>query len=475
MDRQCDLLIRNARIFDPVLGIDESGDIAVSDGRIALIGRLGRMRAKKLVAADGATVLPGLIDFHCHVFEHVTGDFGINADLVGVRSGVTAVVDQGGASAITIAAFRKFIAEAARTRTYCFVSTYLAGGMLGHKYVDLYGPWGVDAEAIVTAARENSDLIRGIKAHAEPGGYSRWKLEPLRLAIAAARQLKVPVYVHLGTLWSQAKGVAVAPEEVLREMEPLLEPGDILAHPFTRFPSGVLTPQGKVHPIIRDLYDRGIRFDVGRGSHISFNTARRVLDSGIVPFTVGADLHGYNIRGCGKSWYKDIVVPKDDEEDEFTFVSPYSLQHAMTEMLALEVPFGDVVKMASANCAATLKIEDEFGSIEVGRPANLSIVDVVSGHWTLKDSTGVTLEADRLIQPRMAIRDGEVIQADSPLLPDLQKIAGRKGARANTHAKARSKARTKASSQPSRLPGDRGAHSIARAREVKQPGPGRER
>jgi len=451
MDRQCDLLIRNARIFDPVLGIDESGDIAVSDGRIALIGRLGRMRAKKLVAADGATVLPGLIDFHCHVFEHVTGDFGINADLVGVRSGVTAVVDQGGASAITIAAFRKFIAEAARTRTYCFVSTYLAGGMLGHKYVDLYGPWGVDAEAIVTAARENSDLIRGIKAHAEPGGYSRWKLEPLRLAIAAARQLKVPVYVHLGTF------------------------GDILAHPFTRFPSGVLTPQGKVHPIIRDLYDRGIRFDVGRGSHISFNTARRVLDSGIVPFTVGADLHGYNVRGCGKSWYKDIVVPKDDEEDEFTFVSPYSLQHAMTEMLALGVPFGDVVKMASANCAATLKIEDEFGSIEVGRPANLSIVDVVSGHWTLKDSTGVTLEADRLIQPRMAIRDGEVIQADSPLLPDLQKIAGRKGARANTHAKARSKARTKASSQPSRLPGDRGAHSIARAREVKQPGPGRER
>ena len=243
------------------------------------------------------------------------------------------------------------------------------------------------------------------------------------MAVTAARELKIPIYVHLGTLWSEAEGTAVATEEILREMEPLLEPGDILAHPFTRFPSGVLTSQGMVHPIIRDLIDRGVRFDVGRGSHISFNTARRVLDSGIVPFTVGADLHGYNIRGCGKSWYKDIVIPEDDEEDEFTFVSPYSLQHAMTEMLALGISFGEVVKMASANCASALKIEDEFGSIQVGRPANLSMVDIVSGHWTLQDLTGVTLTADRLIQPRMAIRDGNVIKANSPLLPDVRKIA----------------------------------------------------
>jgi dihydroorotase len=423
MRKQWDLLVRNAHIFDPVIGIDKKGDIAVSDGKIAAIGKLDHTKAKQLVAAGGSTVLPGLIDFHAHVFEHVTGDFGINADLVGVRSGVTAVVDQGGASAITIAAFRKFIAEAARTKTYCFVSTYLAGALLGHKYVDLYGPWGVDVKAIIFATRENSDLIKGIKAHAEPGGYSRWKLQPFRLAVTAARELKIPIYVHLGTLWSEAEGTAVATEEILREMEPLLEPGDILAHPFTRFPSGVLTPQGMVHPIIRDLIDRGVRFDVGRGSHISFNTARRVLDSGIVPFTVGADLHGYNIRGCGKSWYKDIVIPEDDEEDEFTFVSPYSLQHAMTEMLALGISFGEVVKMASANCASALKIEDEFGSIQVGRPANLSMVDILSGHWTLQDSTGVTLAADRLIQPRMAIRDGNVIKADSPLLPDVRKIA----------------------------------------------------
>jgi dihydroorotase len=44
----------------------------------------------------------------------VTGSFGLNPDMVGVRAGVTTVVDQGGAGPLTIMGFRKFIAEARR-------------------------------------------------------------------------------------------------------------------------------------------------------------------------------------------------------------------------------------------------------------------------------------------------------------------------------------------------------------------------
>ena len=55
--------------------------------------------ATRVIDAAGLIVTPGLIDTHAHVYEHVSGDFGLNADLVGIRSGVTAVVDQGGPSA----------------------------------------------------------------------------------------------------------------------------------------------------------------------------------------------------------------------------------------------------------------------------------------------------------------------------------------------------------------------------------------
>ena len=52
-----------------------------------------------------------------------------------------------------------------------------------------------------TPANRGIALVRGVKAHAEPGGYSRWGMASLKLAKEASRELKLPVYVHLGTLW----------------------------------------------------------------------------------------------------------------------------------------------------------------------------------------------------------------------------------------------------------------------------------
>ena len=51
--------------------------------------------------------------------------FGMDADLVGVQSGVTAVIDQGGPSCMTLPGFRQFIAEPAKSRVYAFLSAYL--------------------------------------------------------------------------------------------------------------------------------------------------------------------------------------------------------------------------------------------------------------------------------------------------------------------------------------------------------------
>jgi len=59
---------------------------------------------------------------------------------VGVRSGATTVVDQGGPSCMTISGFQKFIVEPAQTRVLCFISAYVAGGLEGHLYPDLYVP-----------------------------------------------------------------------------------------------------------------------------------------------------------------------------------------------------------------------------------------------------------------------------------------------------------------------------------------------
>jgi dihydroorotase len=260
-----DLVVKGGRVIDPANGTDGIRDIGIKRGRIAVVAPELDPGPTKVVDATGLIVTPGLVDTHAHVYEYVSGDFGSEPDLVGVRSGVTTVVDQGGSSALTFDGFRKFIVETAKTRVYAFISAYLAGGLLGHRYVDLYGPTGINVKAVVKAARDNPDLVRGIKAHAEPGGYSRWGMASLKLAKEASRELQLPVYVHLGTLWPVLQGATVDATKIIDEVVPLLDPGDILAHPFTKFPSGFVAADGSIHPLVHEALARGVRIDVGRG------------------------------------------------------------------------------------------------------------------------------------------------------------------------------------------------------------------
>src|SRR5258708_27996495 len=97
----------------------------------------------------------------------------MDADLVGVHSGVTTVIDQGGPSCMTLPGFRHFVAEPAKTRVYAFLSSYLVGGLEGHLYPSLYSPEGINIQAAVTPAKANLDLAVGTKGVATISAFSR--------------------------------------------------------------------------------------------------------------------------------------------------------------------------------------------------------------------------------------------------------------------------------------------------------------
>ena len=145
-----DLLLRGGRVICPGSGIDGIRDVAVRGGRIAAVEKtILPSSATEVIDVAGKLVLPGLIDTHAHVYQYVTGRFGLNPDMVGVRSGVTTVIDQGGPSCMTLPGFRHFIVEPAATQVYAFLSAYLVGGLEGHYYPNLYSPAGVDIDATV--------------------------------------------------------------------------------------------------------------------------------------------------------------------------------------------------------------------------------------------------------------------------------------------------------------------------------------
>jgi dihydroorotase len=347
------------------------------------------------------------------VYEHVTGSFGLNADLCGVQSGVTTLVDQGGPSCMTLPGFRHFVVESAKSRVLTFLSAYLVGGLEGHLYPTLYRPDCVDVDATVRVAKANRDIVKGIKAHAEMGGFARWGIEVMKAAAEIGRQAEVPVYLHFGQLWPlpTQQGQPVDPDSILAQVVDLLKPGDVLAHPFTRHPGGFVGKNGALHPLVREAVARGLKIDVGHGSHFSFNTARTVLAAGIVPDTLGADMHGYNTR-----------LPVEDPTDEahlFAGKTPFSLVSAMTSMLALGIPLTQVVAMVTRNAARMLGMPNELGSLRVGALADISVLADERGTWVIRDNEGTEVRAQRLLQPAFCLRQGVRFDATAPILPVL--------------------------------------------------------
>lgn len=65
--QQYDLVIRNGKIVDGTGNSWYYADIAVKDGKIAFIGKLGNVAAAKTIDAKGLIVAPGFIDVHGHI------------------------------------------------------------------------------------------------------------------------------------------------------------------------------------------------------------------------------------------------------------------------------------------------------------------------------------------------------------------------------------------------------------------------
>jgi dihydroorotase len=420
-----DLILRGGRVIDPAQNLDGTFDVAVKGGRIAaVLPSIAPSSAKSVVDVSGKVVLPGLIDTHAHVYEFVTGRFGLEADLCGVRSGVTTLVDQGGPSCMTLPGFREFVVNAKESRVVAFLSAYLVGGMEGHYYPNLYRPDCIDIDATVKSALDNPDVVRGFKAHAELGGFARWGIESIAKSAEIAKQAKLPVYIHFGQLWDLPEGGAngVDPDTILDQVVPLLKPGDILAHPFTRHPGGFVNREGKVHPIVKEALARGLKTDVGHGSHFSYRMARIALDAGIVPDTLGADMHGYNTR-VPKPQLAGTPTEHSDQEHMFFGKTRFSLVSAMTSMLALGLSLEKVVPMVTTAPAKMLGMEKELGHLKVGAGADVSVLHDDRGSWTLRDNEGTKVPTDRMLRPFFCLRAGKRHDSDASILPPLAAAA----------------------------------------------------
>ena len=88
-----DLLLRNAHVVDPLNHVNGIADVAVTDGKIAAVGRELTGEAKETVDLTGLVLQPGIIDSHVHLGSMWGSPYGPR---MLAMKGVTTCLDMAG-------------------------------------------------------------------------------------------------------------------------------------------------------------------------------------------------------------------------------------------------------------------------------------------------------------------------------------------------------------------------------------------
>ena len=384
-----DLLIKGGHVLDPGQGLDATLDIAITAGKIAKIAadidpedaaRVLEMRG------PGRHVVPGLIDLHTHVANGaITEGVGMgscDADDIGVRSGVTTVADCGSVGVANLGVFPAHILPKAKTR----VVTMVNAGSHAHTMpgpADVNTLDDINRDALGKAAEHNPGLIAGVKLRIVGPAFQSIGEEIITTAKAAARDLGVPLMVHIGDFTAKDAASAARSGELTRFLLKTFEPGDILTHLCTPNSGRVLDPAGKPYPEVAEARANGVVLDsaLGRGN-FGIEVARRQADLGLFPDTISSDL-----TALGQTFH--------------------SLLECMAKFMSIGYTLADVVKATTASAAGALGLQHEIGAITVGRDADLSVIDVVEGDFTFTDTTGKEFRGGYGLVPVRTLKAGE--------------------------------------------------------------------
>jgi len=376
-----DLLLKGGTVVDAAGDLDGVLDVAIENGKIARIAAgIAAGEAARVVEVRGKLVTPGLIDCHAHVFEGVNRT-GVNPDLAGVYAGVTTIVDAGSAGAATFDAFPRHIIPRCHTEIVPFLHICQTGLAT---MPDIIAESSVDLDDTVRVASQHKGLICGIKARMVSPALEIMGMEMPKLAKRAAREAGIKLMVHIGDTTKRYD------PKVIHPLLSLLEPGDILTHYFTPNPGGVLDANGKLVPEAREAADRGVWFDTAHGRmNFSFDVGRRIIDQGLLPHCISTDL----------------TVPG-------RLQTVHSMTEIMTRFLGLGFTLQQVVTMSTTNPAKAIGVEHRLGRLEVGRQADVSVLELRQGDWMVYDILGAGLRVDRAFLPHLTVKRGAVFAPD---------------------------------------------------------------
>jgi len=280
------------------------------------------------------------------------------------------------------AAFRRYVRGSTRTRLYAFV--HIANiGLSGFPEPELFHLGFAHPEECGRTIAENADIAIGAKVRMSENVINQAGAEPLKRAVRACEIAGggARVMCHIG---------GVATPELMSEILDLLRAGDILTHCFTGFPNNAgkftnIVQDGKLLPAALAAKKRGVLFDVGHGGgSFDFTVAEAAMQQGAMPDTLSSDIHVFS--GNSPS-------------------VPY-LTNVMSKFMALGFTLDQVVQMASAVPGRIINRAPMLGTLQVGAPADATLVELVQGPVEFLDTRNNKRPGKVLIKPVQAVLAG---------------------------------------------------------------------
>ena len=365
--RTYDLIIRGGRVIDPASRVDAVRDIAIAGGRIAAVAANVAGDAPDTLDARGKLVVPGLLDIHTHVGRYADGP-----QLV-LQDGVTGWIDAGSQGADHVAD-TVAVARSSPQQGRVLINIGRAGILPDGDTMDL-------ARADVGAAREaiakNRDFIVGVKARLSRDVAGANDYEVLRRAQEVASSFGLPVMIHMGQ--------TITP---LAKLFPLLKRGDVVTHMLAPPPNSIVDDSGRIEPGVLAARQRGVWFDVGNGQtgHIRWDTVEKIVKARFWPDTFSTDWNT-NSRQTG-------VI---------------DLPNCMSKLLGYGMTVPEAVARVTANASRTFPVFKDRGTLKVGAPADIAVLELREGTFEFLDNYKGTITGRQRFFPSATVLAGKRI------------------------------------------------------------------
>lgn len=378
-----DIVIKNGVVADIDSKDYLNRDIGIVGNRIVSVTQGETYQAETVIDAAGCILLPGLIDFHAHVFHGGTA-ISVNPDVIGLPNGVTSVVDAGSSGWVNYPLFRNSVINTSMVKIKSYLNVVnvglstLGGGPTG--YLENTNPANYNVEKIAQTLADHRDNILGLKLRysQDIARGKQYSSDPFHATVALARELETSICVHV-------TDSELSADELIGHFKQ----DDIYAHCFHGTGNAILDEQGKVYASIQQAKRRGVIFDCSNGvAHFDFKVAGSAMEQGFYPDIISTDLTLRN------SLRTDKV---------------FSLLFVMSKYLNMGMSFFDVIRAVTETPARLMKMQGQIGTLQPGAFADIAIVKLRKQKVMFEDTRGVRVEGDRYIDNCATLCNGQIV------------------------------------------------------------------